>query len=168
MIHPELLHFAVKIRPLHAHAFGRKGHVPLARLELLFDVPGLEVVGRLGQGLRKIDSLRVTLSIGSRGTYEVDLGILDDFVGRQVSDPFDNVSQLADIAGPWMAGEPFFSRCVQGRFAAPDLGTKRRQEEVCQLQDVVGSVPQGWQIQGHDREAEVEVFAEFLLTDKID
>ena len=91
MIHSELLHFAVKIRPLHAHAFSRKGHVSLARLELLFDVPGLEVVGRLGQGLRKIHSLRVAFSIGSRGTYEVDLGILDDLVGRQVSDPFDDV-----------------------------------------------------------------------------
>ena len=96
------------------------------------------------------------------------MGIIDDVLGGQVCDPFDDVSELTNVAGPIMRAEPFFCGCGQLRFASSYFVAERGEKVIGQLQYIFTAGTQWRSLDRYDCESEIKVFAKLLVSDKFD
>ncbi len=85
----------------------------------------------------------------------------------QVDDSFDEVPQFADVTGPGMSAQSFAGSGGQRKGFAPGLATKVSYEMFCEQQDIVATIAQRGQFQGHDVQSKIEVFPKLFFGDHL-
>src|SRR5438552_3487761 len=159
----ELVHLVLERTERHTEKLGGRCDVPAAALEAPQDEIPLEGPRRIVEQAEARRRLRLEL-----GEMELERKILlgDLFLVADRHDTLDEVLQFADVAGPVISLQDCERRFRHSRDAFVEPLGVATHETLGQDRNVLGPFAQGWQPDGNDVDAVVEIIAKPLFLDR--
>ncbi len=160
--HAELFHLAIEIGAVEAEDAGGVAHVVLGAFDGAADVFLLEPIGGFRQP-QSVGEVFVGVALGAEDKREI---VGADLVSSgEERDALHEIAQLADVAGPAVELEPAGGVRPDEELAPVGLTAEAFEEKFRERQDVFGTFPQGWDIQGDDAEPVIKILPESFLAD---